>query len=152
MSLTLVTGPANAEKARVVLDRLRAALDRDPILVVPTAQDVEQYRRELAEEGTVFGARVEQFDRLLEEVARRAGVPGGQLGPLARERVAVAAAADARLEALAASARTAGFARAACRLFDELVQDHVAPDRFALALRAWAADDDARRRCGAGQA
>src|SRR3954466_3689307 len=36
--LTLVTGPANAEKARVVLDGYRAALARgqEPILVVPT--------------------------------------------------------------------------------------------------------------------
>jgi ATP-dependent helicase/DNAse subunit B len=142
MPLTLVTGPANAEKAGVVLDRLRAALDREPILVVPTVPDVERYRRELAEDGVVFGARVETFDRLLAEIARRAGVGGVPLGPLARERVVAAAARDARLVALAGSAATPGFARAACRLFDELEEDRIEPGRFAGALRAWAAADE----------
>jgi hypothetical protein len=58
--LTLVTGPANAEKARVVLDGYRAALRRgqEPILVVPTFADVERYRAELAAGGVVFGGRV----------------------------------------------------------------------------------------------
>jgi ATP-dependent helicase/DNAse subunit B len=150
MPLTLVTGPANAEKAREVLERLRAVLDRDPILVVPTAADADHYRRELlTTHGVVFGARVEQFERLLEEVARRAGVTGAPLGPLARERVVVAAAGRARLDALAESARTPGFARAACRLFDELEEDRVAPDRFARALRAWAQGHTGRRRYGA---
>ena len=58
MPLTLVTGPANAEKAGVVLGRLRGLLDREPILVVPTFPDVDRYRRELADDGLVFGARV----------------------------------------------------------------------------------------------
>src|SRR5690242_4588264 len=48
MPLTLVTGPANAEKAGHVLAAYRALLDREPLLVVPTAADVERYRRELA--------------------------------------------------------------------------------------------------------
>src|SRR3712207_9252617 len=84
MPLTLVTGPANAEKAGVVLGRVRAQLDRDPILVVPTFPDVERYRRELADDGLVFGARVETFKRLLGEMARRAGASAKPLGPLAR--------------------------------------------------------------------
>lgn len=149
MPLTLLTGPANAEKARLVLDGLRAALEREPILVVPTTQDVERYRRELAEEGLVFGAHVETFERLLDEIARRTGVPGAPLGPLARERVAVAAARDTRLDALAASAQTPGFAPAACRLFDELEEDRVDPGRFSRALRAWAGEHPGRRRYGA---
>ena len=37
MSLTLITGPANAAKAGAVLERLRASLSRDPVLVVPTS-------------------------------------------------------------------------------------------------------------------
>jgi hypothetical protein len=146
MPLTLVTGPANAEKARVVLGRLRAVLDREPILVVPTLPDVDRYRRELAEDHElVFGARVETFDRLLGEVARRAGVTGGVLGRLARERVAASAAARARLELLAGSAATPGFPGAACRLFDELEEDRIGPARFIAALRAWAAEDAARQ-------
>src|SRR5215212_2701768 len=107
MPLTLVTGPANAEKARVVLDRLRAALDRDPILVVPTFPDVARYQRELAEDGLVFGAQVVTFDRLIGEIAHRAAVTGTPLGTVARERVVVAAARDAKLAELAAAASTA---------------------------------------------
>ena len=49
MPLTLVTGPANAAKAQVVLERYRATLARDPILVVPRSADAEHYRRELAQ-------------------------------------------------------------------------------------------------------
>ena len=48
MGLTLVTGPANAAKAQIVLDACRAASARGPILVVPRSADVEHYRRDLA--------------------------------------------------------------------------------------------------------
>ncbi|MCW2968526.1 MAG: ATP-dependent nuclease subunit B-like protein, partial [Solirubrobacteraceae bacterium] len=90
MPLQLVIGPANAEKARVALDAYRAALaaGREPVLVVPTFPDVDVYRRELAASGAVFGVQVVQFHWLLREIARRAGVSGRPLGPLARERVA----------------------------------------------------------------
>ena len=73
MPLTIVTGPANAEKARVVLDGYRAALARgeQPILVVPTFADVERYRGELASSGIVFGAQIVRFGWLVDEIARR---------------------------------------------------------------------------------
>jgi ATP-dependent helicase/DNAse subunit B len=145
MPLTLVTGPANAEKARVVLDRVRAAIDREPILVVPTVPDLERYRRELADDGLVFGARVETFAGLLRELARRVGATGSPLGALARERVAVAAAEGLASPALRASAATPGFAAAACRLFDELEEERVTPQRWIAALRTWAEGEGARR-------
>ena len=56
MPLTLITGPANAAKAGAVLERFRAAIPRDPVLVVPTSADVQHYQRELAAEGIVLGA------------------------------------------------------------------------------------------------
>ena len=74
MPLTLITGPANAAKAGAVLERLRAALPRDPLLVVPTAADVEHYQRELAGSGIVFGAEVLTFARLVREIASRTGL------------------------------------------------------------------------------
>ena len=144
MPLHLVTGPANAEKARVVLGRLRASLDREPILVVPTFPDVERYRQELAEDGVVFGAQVVQFSRLMREIARRTGVTGAPLRRLARERVAGACAGVLRHGGLREAAGTSGFARAACRLFDELEEERVTPQRWRQALRTWAQDDAAR--------
>ena len=76
MPLTLVTGPANAEKAGFVLGAYRAALEDEPILVVPTFADVDHYRRELAGAGAVFGVRVVAFSGLMREIARRAGIGG----------------------------------------------------------------------------
>ncbi|MDQ4041912.1 MAG: hypothetical protein M3141_09210, partial [Actinomycetota bacterium] len=62
MPLTLVTGPANAGKARVVLDGVRTRVDEDPILVVPTGADAAAYRLELARSGAVFGPEVVTFE------------------------------------------------------------------------------------------
>jgi ATP-dependent helicase/DNAse subunit B len=145
--LTLVTGPANAAKARVLLDAYRAAVKRDeaPILVVPTVADVERYRGELAAGGVVFGAQIVRFAWLVDEIARRGRVRGRPLSPLARERVAAAAVAATPLSALAGSARTAGFTRALLRLVDELEEQRITPQRLRQALRAWAASDDGRR-------
>ena len=147
MPLKLVTGPANAEKAKVVLDGFRSALRRGeaPILVVPTFSDVERYRTELAADGVVFGAQVVRFGWLIEECARRGGVPGRPLARLARERIAAAVVGATPLQALAASARTRGFVRELLRLVDELEALRVTPQRLTQALRAWAAEDAGRR-------
>src|SRR4051812_12969625 len=143
MPLTLITGPANAAKAGAVLERLRAALALEPLLVVPTAADATHYQRELAAAGVVFGAEVLTFSGLVRELGRLAGVRGRALGPLARERVVRAVVADAPLQALAASARAPGFARALGDLFAELGRSLVSPGRFATAVRAWRAGGEA---------
>jgi hypothetical protein len=111
MSLTLVTGPANAAKAGYVLERLREVLHREPLLVVPTAADVAHYQRELAAGEVVFGAEVLTFSRLWREIGRVAGVSARPLGMVARERVVRAAIRDAHLRVLAPSAAAPGFAR-----------------------------------------
>jgi ATP-dependent helicase/DNAse subunit B len=146
--LKLVTGPANAEKAKIVLDGYRAALRRgaEPILVVPRFEDVERYRAELAASGVVFGAHVVRFAWLIDECARRGGVRGRPLAALARERVAAAAVKSAPLVALARSAGTRGFTVELLRLVDELEELRVTPQRLTQALRAWAAADSGRRR------
>src|SRR5580704_6597182 len=89
MPITLLTGPANAGKAQVVMETLRGHLARgeEPLLVVPTRADVEYYLRELAGDGSAMGGRVERFDGLIEEAVARAGVAGVALGALARRRV-----------------------------------------------------------------
>ena len=48
-----------------MLDAFRAAPGAEPLLVVPTAADVDRYRRELAEDGGVLGVRVLRFAGLL---------------------------------------------------------------------------------------
>ena len=137
MPLTLITGPANAAKAGAVLERFRAALPRDPVLVVPTSADVQHYQRELGAEGIVLGAEVATFNWLVRGIAESTGVRARVLGPVARERVVRAAVADTRLEVLARSAQAPGFAAAAGALFAELGRTLVGPARFAQALRDW---------------
>lgn len=144
MPLHLVTGPANAAKARVVLDRARQRAAASPLLVVPTVADIDIYRRELAGDGTVLGVRVERFNGLERELARRAGVPGRTLTVLQAERVASAAIASASLDRLAAAAATPGFPGALVAFANELGEARVEPPRFVAALRAWAAQEPGR--------
>ena len=87
MPLTLVTGPANAGKAGVVLDAFRARLDEEPILVVPAFDDVEHAQRELADGGAVFGARVVRFEWLFERWRARAGYRAPVASELQRELI-----------------------------------------------------------------
>ena len=103
--LTLITGPANAAKVGAVLERLRAARPRDPLLVVPTAADVSHYQRELASSNIVFGAEVLTFSRLVREIARRTKLRARPLGWTARDRVVRAAVAGVPLRELAGSGR-----------------------------------------------
>jgi superfamily I DNA/RNA helicase/RecB family exonuclease len=138
MPLTLITGPANAAKAGAVLERFRAALAREPVLVVPTLADVQHYQRELAAGGIVLGAEVVTFNWLVRGIAEVAGVSARALGPVARERVVRAAVADTRLDVLARSAAAPGFAAAAGALFAELGRSLVGPARFTRAVRDWA--------------
>ena len=137
MPLTLITGPANAAKAGAVLERFRAALPLEPLLVVPTAADVEHYQRELAGGGIVFGGEVVTFARLVGLIAERAGVTERPLGDVARERVVRAAVEAVGLRRLARSAAAPGFATAAGRLFAELQRSLVGAPRFTQAMRAW---------------
>ena len=144
MPISLITGPANAGKARLVMDSLRREVARggEPLLVVPTRADADYYLRELAGDGAVAGVRVERFAGLIEEAVRRAGVSGARLEGIARERV---------LHSLAlrngVPRPSAGYVRALGELFAELQMRRVSPGRFAGGDRRLGAG----RRGGGGQ-
>lgn len=137
MPLTLITGPANAAKAGAILDAYRAAIDRAPILVVPTFADVDFYQRDLASRGDVFGTDVKTFRDLIGEIAKRTGVRSRPVGRQARERIAARAATRANLETLAPAAASPGFPAHFVRLARELGQSRIEPGRLAQALRDW---------------
>ena len=109
MPITLITGPANAGKAQLVMDAVRRELAHglEPLLVVPTRADVEHYLRELAGERAAMGVRVLRFDGLIEEAAARAGVAGQSIGGLGRERLIEALAGGSMVATAAATAPTA---------------------------------------------
>ncbi len=144
MPLSLVLGPANSAKAGEVLGAYAAAAHRGALLVVPTAPDAQHYSRELAGEGAVLGS-VLTFSGLAREIARRAGYSGRRLSTLQRERVLRRALGRMRLQALGEAAQSPGFVTAAGNLIAELQRTLVTPQRFAAAMRAWAAGDERRR-------
>jgi ATP-dependent helicase/DNAse subunit B len=129
--LKLIHGPPNSGRAGLVRRRFAAALDRDPILVVPNVDDVFAFERELCAEGAALGGSAMTFGALFRTVATVAGVPpGAELSPAQRLR-AVTVAVDARLARLGPLRRSAarpGFARAFERLLGELQGAGVEPD------------------------
>jgi ATP-dependent helicase/DNAse subunit B len=138
--LNLVTGPANSGKAGVLLGAYRSRLDEEPILVVPSLEDVEHTQRELADGGAVFGTRVVRFKWLFEEIASRAGFRARLASDVQRELIVEEAVGSLDLQALQRSSRRPGFVRATVRLVAELERSMVEPARFTQALRDWAGD------------
>jgi len=121
--LKLIQGPPNSGRAGLIRRGLLAVLDRDPVLVVPTLDDVYTFERELCEEGAVLGAGVMTFGGLFATVATAAGAPPGTTLTPAQRLGAVALAVRERaprLGPLGPSARQPGFALALERLLGEL--------------------------------
>ena len=141
MPLRLVTGPANAAKAGVVLDAVRQLAHKAPLLVVPTAADADRYRRELVADGAVLGVQVLVFDDLQRQLWFRARIAGRALPAVARQQVAARAVQTTSLTYLAPAAEAAGFAPALARFSEELAEQRITPQRLTVALRAWAADN-----------
>lgn len=139
MAIRLISGPANAGKAQVAIEAVRAHLARDeqPLLVVPTRADVEHYRRELAGDGALMGGGVLGFAGLVDQVVERAGAREPVLGPVARERLLATAARRALAnESPRAVARLADAAQA---FVAELRLRRISPARLQEALSRWSA-------------
>ena len=123
MPLTLIQGPPNSGRAGRIQTLFREALDRDPVLVLPTRDDVYRFERLLCSSGAALGGSVLTFGDLFREVARATGAPAaGELTPaqrLAAVSAAIAARRD-RLGPLRRSAARPGFAIPFERLLDEL--------------------------------
>jgi ATP-dependent helicase/nuclease subunit B len=136
MPIELVTGPANAGKAEVVMEAVRRHLahGREPLLVVPTHADVDHYRRELTGSGALMGASVVGFGGLIGEAARRAGVVAPALSGWARERLLWALAGGARTDGA-----TPGYVGTLGALIGELQERRVTPARLSGALGRWEA-------------
>ncbi|MDX6624412.1 MAG: hypothetical protein QOE75_2344 [Solirubrobacterales bacterium] len=131
MPLNLIYGPPNSGRAGLVRERFAAALDRDPILVVPTVDDVFTFERELCQDGALLGGGAMTFGALFRTVATAAGSPPGAVLSPAQRRRAVAVAVEANLSRLGPLRRSAsrpGFPRAFARLLDELQGAGIEPE------------------------
>lgn len=123
MPLKLIHGPPNSGRAGLVRQRFEAALDRDPVLVVPTLDDVYAFERELCEVGAILGGTTTTFRGLFRAVAAATGAPpADELTPAQRLRAISIAIGERRdnLGPLRRSAARPGFALAFERLLDEL--------------------------------
>jgi len=143
--LTLISDDNfNAAQATRIY-RFAVKLHEEPILVVPSFEDVEHTQRELADGGAVFGARVVRFEWLFETIADRAGYRARVASNLQRELIVEEAVRSLDLTALARSSGRPGFVLAAARLVAELERSMLEPPRFTRALRDWAGDGPRRR-------
>jgi len=123
MPLKLIHGPPNSGRAGRIQDLFREALNRNPVLVLPTLDDVFRFERSLCRTGAALGGTVLTFGDLFHEVARCAGTPPtAELTPAQRlGAVSVGIAARrAELGPLRRSAARPGFAIPFERLLDEL--------------------------------
>ena len=123
MSLNLIHGPPNSGRAGLVRRRFIAAAERDPVLVLPTLDDVYAFERELCESGAQLGGEAMTFGALFRVVAGGSGAPlPAELSPAQRLR-AISLAVESRLPRLGPLRRSAarpGFPRSFARLLDEL--------------------------------
>jgi ATP-dependent helicase/DNAse subunit B len=121
VALTLIVGPANAGKVELLLDRYLAALDREPVLIVPNRSDVEQVERELlVRRPALLGGTIGTFDDVFERVAYGAGDARPVVSALQRGLLVRRLLLAASLNGLSASARFAGFADELVRTLCEL--------------------------------
>jgi ATP-dependent helicase/DNAse subunit B len=137
MALTLLVGPANAGKVERLLDRYLAALDQDPILIVPNRPDVDWAERELlARSPALLGGWICTFPDLFQRIAD--GHPDyRRVVTETQQSLALrAAVAGTSLNGLGESARSAGFADALRDAIAEVESGLVAVDDLEGPLRA----------------
>jgi len=123
VSLSVISGPPGSGREEEILDRFARVLDRDPLLVVPTRDDVDRIERELCSRGTanLLGGAVTSFPALFEEVGRAVAAPGGSVASrMQRVWLARAAAKRTSLRQLHRSSGHDGFAPALEALIADL--------------------------------
>jgi ATP-dependent helicase/DNAse subunit B len=137
MSISVIIGPPNSGRAGAIQARLEGALDREPVLVVPTADDAARFERELCGSGgALLGASINTFRRLTDEIGAATGADRRpMLSDAQRLALVRSVAGDGELRVLRASQRQPGFAPALDRLIGELQAAQVGPAELGRAAR-----------------
>jgi ATP-dependent helicase/DNAse subunit B len=126
--LTLLSGPANAGKVALLLERYLEALERDPLLIVPHGSDVERIERELlARRGALLSGDIGTFDDLFARIARDGGSARPVVTDAQRQLIIRTAVSATSLNGLGASSRFSGFADALGGALAELESGLVDP-------------------------
>ncbi len=136
LSLDLIVGPPNSGRAGMVLERLRAALADDPVLIVPTGDDAARFERDLGANGhPAIGASIRTFASLVADIAAASAAPP-QLSAAQRLALVRAAIGASPLRVLGRSARSIGFPGALDALIAELQGALISPGNLARAAEA----------------
>jgi ATP-dependent helicase/nuclease subunit B len=133
VGLTLLAGPANAGKVALLLERYLAALQREPVLIVPNRSDVDRVERQLlTQAGALVGGEIGTFDDLFARVARSDGDGGHKPVATDTQRALIVRRVllRARLNGWTRSSRFAGFGDALAAALGELESGLVDPDEL----------------------
>ncbi len=129
MPLTLLAGPANAGKVALLLDRYLAAIDREPVLIVPNRADIDRVERDLLERaGALLGGTIGTFDDVFQTIARGADDYHEVASDAQRFLIVQRAVASVSLNGLSASARRSGFAPVLTSALGELQSGLLEPE------------------------
>jgi ATP-dependent helicase/DNAse subunit B len=121
VSLTLLAGPANSGKVASLLERYLAALESDPVLIVPNRPDVDRIERDLLSRSpALIGGSIGTFADLFERLARSDGDARPVASAAQRELIVRRVLARARLNGLGRSSRFQGFSDALVQALGEL--------------------------------
>lgn len=136
MGIELIQGPPNSGRAGEIVARFRAALAREPLLAVPTRDDVATFERELCDRhGASLGGSIVTFSGLTSEVARALAVElPPPLSIPQRQALVRSAIRRADPRRLRRSAARPGFASALDALIAELQAALLAPAELAQAV------------------
>jgi RecB family exonuclease len=133
MPISLIVGPPNSGRAGEILDRLAQSAASEPVLVVPTGDDVAGFERDLCDRGAdALGASITTLRPLADEIAR-AGIAlvAPPLTVPQRQALVRAAIQRAPLRRLRRSAGHPGFAAAMDALIAELQSALISPHELA---------------------
>ena len=131
MGLALVVGPAKAGKIARLLRGYLAALERDPVLIVPNVADVDRVERDLLRRtGALLGGSIGTFDDLFRELALSAADARPVAGDAQRTLLVRRALARTPLNGLGRSARFVGFADALVGALGELESGLLDPEQL----------------------
>jgi ATP-dependent helicase/nuclease subunit B len=131
MGLALVVGPAKAGKIASLLDGYLEQIERDPVLIVPNAADVERVERDLLRRaGALLSGSIGTFDDVFRRLAHAGGEAKPVVGEAQRTLVVRHALARTSLDGLGRSARFAGFAESLLAALGELESGLLDPEHL----------------------
>jgi len=131
MGLALVLGPAKAGKIARLLEGYLEQIERDPVLIVPNAADVERVERDLLRRaGALLSGSIGTFDDVFRELALAGGGARPVVGDTQRALVVRRALARTTLNGLGRSARFGGFADSLLSTLGELESGLLEPEQL----------------------